>query len=104
MKTDWTEIMREAEKVANQLIRRGVDLNEAQKLLDIYVQSGYDEGMIGRYLETMAKNPPQRSRKSQGYFRGLREIWRIWSPEFTGKEKAMAWGWGVRMAKVHSNR
>lgn len=104
MKTDWSEIMREAEKIANQLIRRRVDLSEAQKLLDIYVQSGYDEGMIGRYLEMMAQNPPQRSKKSQGYFRGLKEIWRMWNPELVGKEKAMAWGWGVRIARVNLKR
>ncbi|MCD6508616.1 hypothetical protein J7M22_18600 [Candidatus Poribacteria bacterium] len=94
--------MREAEKVANQLVRRDVDLSEAEKMLDIYVQSDYNEEMIRRYLDTMAKNPPPRSKQSQRYFRGMRDIWNMWKPELGGKEKAMAWGWGVRIAKART--
>lgn len=102
MRVDWDRIMEEAEKVANQLIRRDVDLDEAQKLLDFYVQNRFNEDLTRRYLEMMADNPPPRSKKSPGYFRGLRDIWKLWRPEISPRQKAMAWGWGVRLAKVRA--
>lgn len=98
--TDWESIMAEAERLAAQFRRLGVDLAEAKKVGDYYVYKGCDDQAMLRYLEMMAKNPPPRSRRSQRHFKNLWDIWRSWQPSLSGPDKARAWGWGVRMAKT----
>ena len=98
--TDWEAIMREAERLAKQFRRLGVDLAEAEKVGDYYVYKGCDDQAMLRYLEMMAKNPPPRSRRSQRHFKNLWDIWRSWQPSLSGLDKARAWGWGVRIAKA----
>jgi len=97
---DWETIMAEAERLATQFRRLGVDLAEAEKVGDYYVYKGHDEEAMLHYLEMMAKNPPPRSRRSQRHFKNLWDIWRSWQPSLSRLDKARAWGWGVRIAKA----
>jgi len=98
--TDWEAIMREAERLAAQFRRLGVDLAEAEKVGDYYVYKGCDDQAMLRYLEMMAEDPPPRSRRSQRHFKNLGDIWRSWQPSLSKLDKARAWGWGVRIAKA----
>jgi hypothetical protein len=98
--SDWDIILGEAERLAIQFRRLGVDLSEAEKVGDYYIHKNYSDKAMGRYLELMAKSPPPRSRRSQGHFKNLWDIWRTWDTNLAGKDKARAWGWGVRIAKA----
>ena len=98
--TDWEAIMREAERLAKQFRRLDVDLSEAEKVGDYYAYKGYKDATMLHYLEMMAKNPPPRSRRSQRHFKNLWDIWRSWQPSLSGLDKARAWRWGVRLARV----
>lgn len=95
---DWEKIMSDAEVIKNKLLLLNVDLSEAQKLGSYFNYNKYDERSLNRYLRTMAENPPPRSKITQRHYRGLQQIWREWKTELQGKEKAIAWGWGVKMA------
>jgi len=101
---DWEGIKDEAEQLAAQFRRLEVDLAEAEKAGDYYVIKGCDDTAMARYLKLMATNPPPRSRRSQRHFRSLRNIWRSWRTGLSGKDKARAWGWGVREAKAQRGR
>lgn len=98
--SDWDSIMAEAGRVAGELRRLAVDLAEAEKIGDYFIGHNYKEGQMTRYLELLATNPPVRSRRSQRHYQGLREIWQRWRTELRGPDKARAWGWGVRLAKI----
>jgi hypothetical protein len=98
--TDWDAILNEAERLAMQFRRLEVDLSEAEKVGDYYVYKGCDDDAMARYLELIAKSPPPRSRRSQRHFKNLWDIWRNWHPSLSTPDKARAWGWGVRIAKV----
>ncbi|GIW89776.1 MAG: hypothetical protein KatS3mg109_0208 [Pirellulaceae bacterium] len=98
--SDWDVIMQEAERVAGELRRLAVDLAEAEKVGDYFIGHGYNEEQMKRYLELLATNPPVRSRRSQGHYRNLRDIWQRWRTSLAGVDKARAWGWGVRLAKA----
>jgi len=100
----WDTILDEAERLAMQLHRLEVDLAEAEKAGDYYVIQGYDDTAMSRYLKLMAERPPLRSRRSQRHFRNLWTIWRGWQTTLQGQDKARAWGWGVRMAKIRRGR
>lgn len=98
--SEWDTIMQEAERVAGELRRLAVDLAEAEKVGDYFIGHDYDEAQMARYLELLATNPPVRSRRSQGHYRNLHEIWRRWRTSLEQIDKARAWGWGVRLAKT----
>jgi hypothetical protein len=53
-----------------------------------------------RYLELLAANPPVRSKRSTHHYRAIYKIWSTWRTGLSGADKARAWGWGVRLAKV----
>ncbi|MCS7066599.1 MAG: hypothetical protein NZL85_10075 [Fimbriimonadales bacterium] len=97
---DWNTIGEQAERVVRELTRLQVDLNEAEKLVDYYLFKGCDDEAMSRYLDTLAQDPPPRSRRSQHHFRNLRDIWNRWNTPLTGVDKARAWGWAVRLAKA----
>ena len=98
--SDWDLIMIEAEKIARQLRQQATDLNEAQKIGDYYMKNDYDEDKMSRYLTVLAKNPPIRSKRSQRHYRNIRDIWERWRSHLSGQDKARAWGWAIRLAKV----
>ena len=98
--SNWDTILDEAERLARQFRQHGVDLSEAEKVGDYYVYKNCDDQAMACYLELMAKNPPPRSRRSQSHFKNLWDIWRAWRPNLSGKDKALSWGWGVRIAKA----
>lgn len=98
----WDDIQNEAEWLAQQFRQRNVDLAEAKKAGDYYISKECDGKAFAQFLKLMAQNPPPRSRRSQQHFKNLWDIWRSWNPIFTEKEKARAWAWGVRLAKVRS--
>ena len=98
--SDWDAILDEAQRLAQDLRQRGVDLAEAQKAGDYYVYKNCDDEAMGRYLERMANNPPSRSRRSQRHFKNLWDIWRTWRTPLPAKDKARAWGWGLREARA----
>ncbi|ACX52123.1 hypothetical protein Adeg_0988 [Ammonifex degensii KC4] len=97
---DWEIILREAEGMARCFKQNGVDLNEAKKVLDYYVYKRFDEEAMACYLQTMASNPPLRSKKTQGYYQKLRDLWLNWNTGLKGRDKARAWGWAIRLAKA----
>ncbi len=97
--SDWDSIMAEATRVANDLRRLAVDLAEAEKIGDYFINHGYRDDLMARYLELLATNPPIRSKRSQRHYQNLRDIWQRWRPGLKGADKARAWGWGVRLAK-----
>ncbi|BCW94588.1 MAG: hypothetical protein WHS44_11465 [Fimbriimonadales bacterium] len=98
---NWDAIIEAAKKLENLLRRAEIDLNEAEKAIGYYLFKDCDEEAMKKYLETMANNPPPRSKRTQRYYRELYRVWQQWSPQcgLTGRDKARAWGWGVRMAK-----
>lgn len=97
---NWDNIGTDAKWVARELERLEVDLAEAEKLVDYYLFKGCSEEAMLRYLDTLAQNPPPRSRRSQRHYRNLRDIWQRWNTTLTGVDKARAWGWAVRSAKA----
>jgi len=103
-RVDWEKVLREAEELARQLRRARVDLNEAvneaEKALTFYLYKNCNEEAMRRYLNTMATNPPPRSKKTQRYYCVIRDLWEGWRTDLSGRDKARAWGWAVRLAKV----
>ncbi|RKX99913.1 hypothetical protein DRP77_12460 [Candidatus Poribacteria bacterium] len=100
MRIDWKTVMAEAERLAGRILEKGIDLNEAEKALKFFVQHGYDEDRLLRYLGVRASDPSfSRSRRTPGYFRGLREIWSGWKTDLPPRWKGIAWGWAIRIAK-----
>jgi len=97
---DWDAIMSEAERLANWFLHRNVDLAEAQKLLEYFARKDFDSDAVSKYLDAMSQNPPPRSKRSQKHFRNLKQIWDEWQTSLEGQDKARAWGWGVREARV----
>lgn len=97
---DWDRLMTEAEEMARRLRQAGVDLSEAKKALDYYLYKGCDEQAMRRYLEIMATKPPLRSKKTQAHYRGIRDLWLGWRTSLRGADKARAWGWAIRLARV----
>ena len=98
--SDWERIMSEAEQLAAALRRQGVDLAEAEKAGDYFIGHQYDESSMMEYLALLATNPPQRSQRSQRHYQWIRDIWEGWRTQLRDKDKARAWGWGVRLAKA----
>jgi len=98
--SNWDAILDEAERLSNQLLQQNVDLAEAQKLLDYFVYKGYDSAAVSKYLAQMSQNPPPRSKRSQEHFQNLKRIWNNWLTNLEGENKAQAWGWAVRKAKI----
>lgn len=96
---DWDTINQEAERLAKLLQRAGTDLGEAEKLKDYYLFKDCDEEAVKRYLDTMADNPPPRSKRTQGYYQQLRSAWNQWNTPLKGIDKARAWGFAVKIAK-----
>ncbi|MFQ3611967.1 MAG: hypothetical protein SNJ72_10800 [Fimbriimonadales bacterium] len=96
---DWDTINREAEKLAKELRRTQTDLGEAEKLKDYYLFKDCDEDAVKKYLDTMADNPPERSKKTQRYYHELRRVWNQWNTPLKGIDKARAWGLAVKIAK-----
>ena len=95
----WDKIIEEAEKLEYRFLRQDVDLSEAEKAGDFFMSNQCNEEQMGRYLNILATNPPERSKKSKGYYRNMRNIWQSWQTDLEGKNKARAWGWGIRLAK-----
>jgi hypothetical protein len=98
--SDWDQIMVEAERLARDLRQRTIDLAEAEKAGDYFVGHEYDNEKMEHYLKLLASNPPIRSRRSQRHYQGIRDIWLGWRTSLKGRDKARAWGWGVRLAKT----
>jgi hypothetical protein len=98
--SNWDVIMAEAEQLARDLRKRTIDLAEAEKAGDYFVDHEYDDTKMEHYLRLLASNPPIRSQQSQQHYRGIRDIWLGWRTDLTGRDKARAWGWGVRLAKT----
>ncbi len=98
--TDWNTVIQEAERLAEQLVRFDVDLAEAAKLGDYFIAKAYDREAVRRYLQALSQNPPPRSRRSQGHFRNLKQIWEGWRSNLPSPDQARAWGWAVRQARV----
>lgn len=98
---DWKAIMDEAERLANSLIALNVDLSEAGRLSDYFIYKSYNSQAVSEYLKAMSENPPPRSRRSQMHFKNLRQIWDGWKSSLSDpKDKAIAWGWGVKKARA----
>jgi hypothetical protein len=97
--SDTNAMLNDAEWLARQFRQRDVDLSEAQKAGAYYISKKCNDAAMARYLELMATNPPPRSQRSRSHFRNLWDIWRTWQTGLTGKDKAQAWGWGVRLAR-----
>lgn len=95
----WDKIIEEAEKLEPKFLRQEVDLSEAEKAGDFFINHAYNENDMARYLETLATKPPERSKKSKRHYRNIRNIWQGWRTSLKDKDKARAWGWGVRLAK-----
>lgn len=98
--SDWDIILKEANWLADEFLRLGVDLAEAEKAGDYYVAKNCDDAAMTKYLQLLAQNPPPRSQRSQRHFQNLWDIWSRWRPPLQGRDKARAWGWGVREAKM----
>lgn len=98
--TDWKKVMDDAEQIAARLLSQKVDLAEAEKLLEYFAKHEYRSEDVGKYLALMSQNPPPRSRRSQGHYRSLREIWEQWRTSLKFEDKARAWGWAVRIART----
>lgn len=98
--SDWNQIMADAERLARELRQKTVDLAEAEKAGDYFADHDYQDAPMRAYLDLLAKNPPIRSRRSQKHYQGIRDIWVGWRTSLTGKDKARAWGWAVRLAKA----
>lgn len=98
--TNWDQILQEADRIANQLLQRKVDLAEAEKLLAYFVHRDCDTEDVTDYLNEMSRNPPPRSRRSRDHFQNLKAIWDTWQTKLEYEDKARAWGWAVRKAKA----
>lgn len=98
--SNWEEILKEADTLANQLLQRKVDLAEAEKLLAYFVHRDCISEDVSDYLDEMSRNPPPRSRRSRDHFRNLQAIWDGWRTKLEYEEKARAWGWAVRNARA----
>ncbi len=97
---DWERLMSEADQLARRIQGSDVDLSEAKKALDYYLYKGCDEQAMRRFLEVMATNPPARSRKTQVYYRSIRDLWLSWRTGLSGRDKARVWGWAIRLARA----
>ncbi len=104
---DWDAINREAERLADELSQADTELDKAKKLLDeaeklkdYFLFKNCDEFAVRKYLDTMATNPPPRSRQTPRCYQTLRDIWNRWNTSLTGIDKARAWGLAVRIAKA----
>lgn len=97
---NWDAIMDEAERLADQLLKQGVDLAEAEKLLHYFAYKDFSSRAVSEYLTEMSQNPPPRSKRSQIHFRNLKQIWDSWRTNLEPADKARAWGWAVREVKA----
>lgn len=98
-KVDWETIVQEGKKLASLISGGKVDLNEAQKVLEFYVDAKYDDARLREFLDIMLHDPPQRSRKTEMYYQNLTTGLRQWRTNLQGKDKALAWGWAIRIAR-----
>lgn len=96
----WEQIHREAAALAQGLIQQRVDLNEAAKLGDYYRMKGYSDAAVKKYLMLMATQPPVRSNRTKPHFTAMRSIWNSWQTSLQGPDKARAWEWGIRLARI----
>lgn len=97
---DWNRIALESEGLARQLRQNNVDLAEAEKAGDYFIDHDYSEKQMQRYLTLLAEDPPVRSKRSKQHYNNIRKIWLGWRTALIGADKACAWGWGVRLAKA----
>jgi hypothetical protein len=93
-------IHEEASRLAQQLAREGVDLNEAKKFGDYYRWKKFNEHAVTKYLDTMASNPPARSRQTKRYYIAMRNVWTNWKSQLRGADKCRAFLWAVRLAQI----
>ena len=94
---DWEKIMKEGQKLADQLKREKVDSNEAKKALGFYKACGYDDRKLETFLALMGKDSAARTKTTVSYYRGLKKALELWKTDLVGEERAMAGGWGLRM-------
>lgn len=95
-------VMTEADRIADLLLRKRVDLNEAKKAIQFYAYSGANRELFDQYLSRMADDPPPRSRRTREYYRALLTIWRETGRVLSEEEKGYAWFWTVRLAQAAS--
>mgnify|MGYP005847459327 CR=1 FL=1 len=96
----WDQIHKEAAQLAQRLLQQRVDLNEASKLGGYYRMKGYSEAAVRKYLTIMSERPPVRSNRTKPHFIAMRSIWFSWASALQGSNKARAWEWGIRIARV----
>jgi len=97
---NWDNILRAAEDVARQMKREQVEESQAEKAGDYFVDQGYSEVAMAKYLQIMAENPPIRSQQSASQHYAIRRVWTEWQTDLTGRDKARAWGWAIRLTKI----
>lgn len=97
---DWPAIMTEARKVGLQLRNRDVNVAEARRAMDYYVDHGYDEQRMASFLRLLPNSAALRSNRTMGDLRHVRDIWLNWRTDLSGQDKALAWAWAIRLAQV----
>ncbi len=95
----WEVIVQEGTKLADHIGGGKVDLNEAQKVLQFYADVEYDDARLQEFLDIMLSDPPQRSRRTEMYYRNLKDGLQRWGTSLGGRAKALAWGWAIRIAR-----
>lgn len=64
-KVDWETIVQEGKKLASLIGGGKVDLNEAQKVLEFYVNEKYDDARLQQFLDIMLHDPPAEVKKDR---------------------------------------
>lgn len=98
--TNWDKILTAAAKIARRLQQDEVNQSEAEKAGDYFSDHNYNEAAMRQYLQVLAEHPPVRSKRSAPHYRAIQKIWTDWQTDLVGQDKARAWGWAVRLAKI----
>lgn len=99
MSVDWEQIVVEGKKLAHLMEKAKVDLTEANKVLEYYKSTRYNDNKLREFLELMIEDPVSRTKRTTDYYRDLRKVLlEQWRTELEDEKKAMAWGWAMKIA------
>jgi len=102
---DWDTVIEKAQELARHLNQEGVDLNEAEKLID-YAVSAWKadpqgaEDRLQKYLDYLSCQPLPRSRRTQPSYQAMARLWKTLPPNVAFDDRLRLWGWAVRIARA----
>lgn len=89
-----------ARMMANDLVERGVDLNEVGKTL-AYLQNAQDWGKCLTLMQRLAQTGAVRSKQTRGYYQAIYDICRRHiGKDAKASQAGRILGWAVRLARL----